>query len=79
MIQCSRVSGSLGGEIADVIAALFVRRLRCGRGEFLEAGIVPNWIEHRSRRSRAGVSGARVLCNVQPRVTRRGGQAANES
>ena len=47
MIQCSRDSSSLGGETADVIAApLFVRRRRYGRGEFLEARIIPERIEH---------------------------------
>jgi hypothetical protein len=38
----------LGDEIADFRLALFVRCLRCGRGdEFLEARIIPKRIEHR--------------------------------
>ena len=51
-----RVSSSLGGETANVIAAaLFVRRLRCGRlREFLEARIVPERIEHRIEPEKRG-------------------------
>jgi hypothetical protein len=49
MISCSRVSSSLGGEIADVIAStLFVPRFWPGRlGESLEVRIISERIEHR--------------------------------
>src|SRR5882724_244487 len=36
-----------GGEIADLRLGLFVRRAWCGGSEFLEAGIIPQRIEHR--------------------------------
>src|SRR5438128_11989621 len=60
MIQCSRVSGSLGGEIAGVIAsALFVRRVRCSGSEFLKARIaaqrIEHWIEPEQRRGKRRV------------------------
>jgi hypothetical protein len=35
-----------GDEIAVVRIALFVRRFRCSRSEFLEARIIPERIEH---------------------------------
>jgi hypothetical protein len=47
-------------EIAVVRTALFVRRFRCSRSEFLEARIIPKRIEHRIERSNAGVSGGFV-------------------
>ena len=37
----------LGDEIAAVRIALFVRRFRCTRSEFLEARIIPERIKHR--------------------------------
>jgi hypothetical protein len=36
-----------GDEIAAVRIALFVRRFRCSRSEFLKSRIIPERIEHR--------------------------------
>ena len=59
-------AAQVSDEIADLRVALFVRCLRHGRlGEFLEARIVPKWIEHwiepEQRRSERYIFGERAV------------------
>ena len=62
-----------GNKIAAVHIALFVRRFRCSRSEFLEARILPERIEHRIEPEQSRSEAAEVVRKVFALFFRREG------